>query len=57
MAQARKAGLSRFSDQYFYALYSLLGGKAINQNPDWPAMLQRVESGDQALADVQLETG
>lgn len=55
LAQARKAGLSRSSDQYFYALYSLLGGKAIDHNPDWPAMLQRVESGGQALADVQLE--
>ncbi len=55
LAQARKAGLSRPSDQYFYALYSLLGGKAIDQNPHWPAMLQRIERDGHALADVQLE--
>lgn len=54
-SQAREAGLTRQPDQYFYALYSLLGGKAIDQNPHWPAMLQRVEHDGQALADVQLE--
>jgi hypothetical protein len=55
LAQARQAGLTRPPDQYFYALYSMLGGQPINQHPNWPAMLQRVEHAGQALVDVQLE--
>ncbi|MCU1718608.1 DUF4123 domain-containing protein [Pseudomonas sp. 5P_3.1_Bac2] len=54
LAQARQAGLTRQQDQYFYALYSLLGGQPINQNPNWLAMLQQVEGEGQALVDVQL---
>ena len=55
LSQAREAGLTRQSDQYFYALYSLLGGKPINQNPNWPEILQRVEQGGQPLAQIQVE--
>ncbi len=55
LSQAREAGLKRQPDQYFYALYSLLGGKTISQNPNWPVILQRVEQDGQALAQVQAE--
>lgn len=55
LSQAREAGLTRQPDQYFYALYSLLGGKAISQNPNWPTMLHRVEQNGEALAQVQAE--
>ncbi len=55
LSQARGAGLTRQPDQYFYALYSLLGGRPISQNPQWPDILQRVEQHGQALAQVQAE--
>lgn len=55
LSQARDVGLTRQPDQYFYALYSLLGGKAISQNPNWSVILQRVEQDGQALAQVQVE--
>jgi hypothetical protein len=55
LSQARAAGLTRDQDQYFHALYSLLSGKSISQNPNWPTMLHRVEHEGQALAHVQLE--
>jgi hypothetical protein len=55
LSQAREVGLTRQPDQYFYALYSLLGGKPISQNPNWPEILQRVEQGGQPLAQIQVE--
>ena len=55
LSQAREAGLTRQPDHYFYALYSLLGGQAIRNNPNWPDILRRVEQNGEALAQVQAE--
>jgi hypothetical protein len=54
LSQARQAGLSQTQDQYFFALYSLLSGKPMHQNKDWPAILHRVEKLGQELAQVRL---